>query len=149
MTRLPEATLISMMRLRWNSQMLRRQLTASRGAPTKRRLRASSKAGVKSTLCYLASALKCWLTRWSKTRIRWPLALVSHLTQTLLFKLIEKFVLSKLHYCLINMLLTSCNILAAVNDKGHFVGHHCHWRMSLNLMNMEVNINKLISTLIY
>jgi hypothetical protein len=31
--------------------------------PTERRLRASRKAGVKSTLCYLASVLKCWLTR--------------------------------------------------------------------------------------
>jgi len=39
------------------------QLTATRGEPTERRLRASRKAGVKSTLCYLASVLKCWLTR--------------------------------------------------------------------------------------
>jgi hypothetical protein len=38
-------------------------LTAMHGIPTKRLLRASRKAGVKSTPCYWASAPKCWLTR--------------------------------------------------------------------------------------
>ena len=70
----------SMMRLKWNSQMMRRQLTATRGEPPKRQLWASRKAGGKYTLCYLASALKCWLTRWNKTWIGWPL--VSHLTRS-------------------------------------------------------------------
>jgi Tfp pilus assembly PilM family ATPase len=46
-----------------NSQTMSGQLTATRGEPTERRLRASRKAGVRSTLYYLASVLKCWLTR--------------------------------------------------------------------------------------
>ena len=40
-----------------------RTVTATRGEPTERQLRASKKAVVRSTFCYLASALKCWLTR--------------------------------------------------------------------------------------
>ncbi len=42
---------------------MRNMLTAMRSIPTKRLLRASRKAGVKSTPCYWASALKCWLAR--------------------------------------------------------------------------------------
>jgi hypothetical protein len=77
-TKFPRVTLNSMMRSKWDSQTVRRYLTAICGAPTERLLTASRKTGVKSTPCYWASAPKCWLTRWSKMWIGW--LSVSHLT---------------------------------------------------------------------
>ena len=39
-------------------------------------------------------------------------------------------------------------LLAIVDDNGHHFGHRCRWWTSPNLINLEVNINALLSTLI-
>jgi hypothetical protein len=64
-----------------------------RGIPTKRLLRASRKAGVKSIPCYWASVLKCWLTKMKQDMDL--VTITESFDPSLLFKLIEKFVLKQ------------------------------------------------------
>jgi hypothetical protein len=55
----------------------------------------------------------------------------------------------ELDYCSLICYWLVHTILAAVDNKGHHFGHNCPWRIARIQFNIEVNINKLISMLMY
>jgi len=54
---------------------------------------------------------------------------------------------SELDYCSLIFHRLVGNLLAAADENGRCFGHHCRRRASPDLIKLEVDINKLTSTL--